>query len=284
MAEGAVLPRCSSPPIGGPSDVSPVVFLLDNDPSVVLPLACLLQTEGFSIRRWTSATEFLEAHNPRIPGCLVTDLCMSERGGFEVQRALLTRGIDRPFIFIAAEGDIRTTVQGMKAGAVSVLGKPVQPAELVTAVREAIAKDAAMRARRRAQADIRARLARLTPRERQVLYLITTGMRNKEIAAELGAVEQTIKVHRGRVLKKMQVPTSTALAGLLHRVQLLPILHSSALSAYAPRAPLVTNAGLSGGLRDSPLGKPCSIPCRRLANPLKPTGSAHGVVEAQPAA
>ena len=207
----------SSPSIRQTSESSSVVFLLDDDPSVLLALGRILQAHHFSIRACTSAAEFIDTHDGRTPGCLVTDLCMPGKNGLEVQSALLARGIDRPIIFITGHGDIRTTVQGMKAGAVTFLSKPVSAAELVAAVREAITKDAAMRARRGEQAEIGARLARLTRRERQVLYLLTTGLLNKQIAAMLGSAEKTIKVHRGRLMRKMHVRTATALVGLLHR-------------------------------------------------------------------
>jgi RNA polymerase sigma factor (sigma-70 family) len=179
----------------------------------------MLQASGFAVRCWTSAVEFLRAHDPREPGCLVTDVRMPEMGGLELQRALLERGSDRAIVFITGQGDIPTTVRAMKAGAVSFLPKPVQRAELVAAVQEAILRDAEARAQQRERNDLVRRLASLTPRERQVLELVTTGMLNKQIAAELGAAEKTIKVHRGRIMEKMQVRTATALVGLLSRAE-----------------------------------------------------------------
>src|SRR4029077_18659655 len=196
----------------------PIVFLLDDELPVVTALARMLQASGFAVRCWTSAAEFLEAHDADAPGCLVTDLRMPEMSGLELQRALLERGSDRAIVFITGQGDIPTTVRAMKAGAVSFLPKPVQRAELVAAVQEAILRDAEVRAQHREREDLvrrlpgrnprrraaRAReelgrrLASLPPRERQVLELVTTGMLNKQIAAELGAAEKTIKVHRGR--------------------------------------------------------------------------------------
>jgi len=197
---------------------SPVVMLLDDESGVVVALSPTLRANGFSICAWTSASKFLEAHHTRSPGCLVTDLRRSGMTGLEVQRLMLARGIDRPVIFISDEGDIGETVLGMRAGAVTVLAKPVQPAALIEAVREAIAKDATMRARRCVQADISARLAQLTARERQVLGLISIGMLNKNIAAELGATEKTIKSHRGRIMDKMRVRTAIALVILVSRL------------------------------------------------------------------
>ena len=197
----------------------PIVFLVDDEQSVVTALARMLQASGFAVRCWTSAVQFLEAHDPHEAGCLVADVRMPEMSGLELQRALLERGSDRAIVFITGQGDIPTTVRAMKAGAVSFLPKPVQRAELVAAVQEAILRDAEVRAQQHERNDLVRRLASLTPRERQVLELVTTGMLNKQIAAELGAAEKTIKVHRGRIMEKMQVRTATALVGLLSRAE-----------------------------------------------------------------
>jgi FixJ family two-component response regulator len=197
----------------------PIVLLLDDEQAVVLALARMLLSTGFAVRYWTSAAEFLEAHDPEAPGCLVTDLCISGMGGLELQRALLERGSHRAIVFITAPGDIPTTVQAMKAGAVSCLSKPVRQAELIAAVEEALLEDAQGRTQHREREVVVRRLASLTPRERQVLDLVATGMLNKQIAAELGAAEKTIKVHRGRIMEKMQVRTATALVGLLSRTE-----------------------------------------------------------------
>jgi FixJ family two-component response regulator len=213
------------------TELHPVVFLLDDEEAVVVALGRMLQASGFAVRAWTSATQFLAAHDPEIPGCLVTDVRMPGMSGLELQHALQARGIDRSMVFITAQGDIATTVQAMKAGAVTFLSKPVRRAELAAAVQEAIAKDAAVRVHQREQQEISRRLATLTPREREVLDLVATGMLNKQIAAELGAAEKTIKVHRGRIMDKMQVRTATALVGLLSRSA------SQAMPAPFSRAP-----------------------------------------------
>jgi FixJ family two-component response regulator len=201
------------------TELHPIVFLLDDEPAVVVALARMLQSSGFTVSPYTSAAEFLEAHDAETPGCLVADVRMPGMNGLELQRTLLARGIDRAVVFVTGQGDIPTTVQAMKAGAVTFLSKPVQRAELVAAVREALLRDAAGRAQHREHEDVVRRLASLTPRERQVLELVATGMLNKQIAAELGAAEKTIKVHRGRIMEKMQVRTATALVGLLSRAE-----------------------------------------------------------------
>ena len=198
---------------------NPIVFLLDDEEAVLVALARMLQSSGFTVSPYTSADDFLAAHDAQTPGCLVADVRMPGMNGLELQRTLLARGVDRAIIFVTGQGDIPTTVQAMKAGAVTFLSKPVRRAELVAAVREALLRDASGRAQHREREDFARRLASLTPRERQVLDLVATGMLNKQIAAELGAAEKTIKVHRGRIMEKLQVRTATALVGLLSRAE-----------------------------------------------------------------
>src|SRR6516162_2856578 len=120
---------------------NPIVFLLDDEEAVLVALARMLQSSGFTVIPYTSADDFLAAHDAQIPGCLVADVHMPGMNGLELQRALLARGIDRAIVFVTGQGDIPTTVQAMKAGAVTFLSKPVQRAELVAAVREALASD-----------------------------------------------------------------------------------------------------------------------------------------------
>jgi FixJ family two-component response regulator len=203
-------------------DARAVVFLLDDDESVVRALARLLHAHGFTASGWTSAREFLAAHDPDVPGCLITDLIMPEMSGLELQRALAARGCLRPIVFITAMGDVPTTVEGMRAGAVSFLCKPVHTDALVAAVQEAIARDAVMRAAFAERDRIDQRLRRLTPRERQVLELVVRGFLNKQIAGELGTAEKTIKVHRGRLMEKMEVKSAAALVKLLANTPLGP--------------------------------------------------------------
>ncbi|MEJ1965431.1 MAG: response regulator [Gammaproteobacteria bacterium] len=199
-------------------DTHPVVFLLDDDETIVLALSRMLRADGFTVRAWTSALDFLESHNPETPGCLVADVLMPAINGLDLQQLLRLRDCMRPIVFITGCADMPTAVQAMKAGAVSCLEKPVRRSDLVAAVREAIDLDAAAREHRREQRAILARLESLTPRERQVLTLVADGMLNKQIAAQLGASEKTIKVHRGRLMEKMQVRSAAALVNLLTRV------------------------------------------------------------------
>jgi FixJ family two-component response regulator len=199
----------------------PTIFLLDDEEMVVIALGRMLQAEGFVTRAWTSAAEFLEEHDAEAPGCLVADVRMPGMSGLDLQNALLDRGMDRCIVFVTGQGDIPTTVQAMKAGAVTFLAKPIQRVELVAAVHEALSKDMVARTQHRERHHISQRLASLTPRERQVLDLVAKGLLNKQIAATLGAAEKTIKVHRGRVMEKMHVRTAVGLVGLLSRADVL---------------------------------------------------------------
>jgi FixJ family two-component response regulator len=201
-------------------EVKPIVFLLDDDSSVLLALSRLLKVGGFETRCFTSVEEFLVAHDPDAPGCLVSDVRMPGMSGLELQSTLAARGCVRSIVFITAHGDIRASVQAMKAGAVTFLPKPVLRAELIAAVEEAIRQDLTARTRQREKNEISKRLATLTPREKQVLELVATGKLNKQIAVELGAAEKTIKVHRGRIMEKMHARSATALVGLLLSVGL----------------------------------------------------------------
>jgi RNA polymerase sigma factor (sigma-70 family) len=195
----------------------PAVFILDDDESLVSALCRLLNGEGFRTRGWTSAKTFLAEHDPDAPGCLLTDLSMPEMSGLELQRALTAAGCGRPIVFITGKGDMITTVEGMRAGALTFLPKPIRGVELVVAVREALAEDAAMRTSQATRRRTLTLLDSLTPRERQVLDLIVQGLPSKQIAAHLGIAENTVKVHRDRLMHKMQVRSVAALINLLTR-------------------------------------------------------------------
>jgi FixJ family two-component response regulator len=194
---------------------SPCVSLLDDQEAVVVAAGRMLRAEGFEVRIWTSAAAFLEAYDSAIPGCLVSDVRMPDMTGLELQQALLARHLRTPIIFMTGVGDVSMAAQAMKAGAVTFLCKPVERAELVAAVREALAYDAAVRARQQEERAISMRLATLTPRELQVLDLVTMGLMNKQIAHALGTAEKTIRKHRGRILEKMNVSTAAALVNML---------------------------------------------------------------------
>ncbi len=179
------------------------LFVVDDEPDVRRALSRLLRSAGFDVQVFSSAAEFLDAHEPDAPGCLILDLAMPEMNGLELQQRLSLMGCKRPIVFLTGKGDIPKTVQAMKSGAVDFLTKPVDGADLLKAVDVALGKDAEERASREVHATLKERLSRLTPREREVLQHVVTGRLNKQIAAELGTVEKTIKVHRARVMQKM---------------------------------------------------------------------------------
>jgi FixJ family two-component response regulator len=196
--------------------------VVDDDPSVLRALARLLSAAGLEVRGFPSPAAFLEAHDPGTPGCLVLDVALPGLGGLEVQKALSVSDCARPIVFVTGRGDIPTTVRAMKGGAVDFLTKPVNDSDLLAAVRNAIEID---RAARQAQVEVdamRQRLARLTPREREVLVHVVAGRLNKQIAADLGTVEKTIKVHRARIMEKMAVGSLAELVRVAERLGLPP--------------------------------------------------------------
>ena len=194
------------------------VMVVDDDPSVRKALARLIQTAGFKVRTFTSAAEFL---NPGPPGglsCLLLDVRMPGLSGLDLQAELTKRKIQIPIIFMTGQGDIPTTVQAMKGGAADFLTKPLQDKDLIVLIREAIKKHERLLADQAEKAVIQGRIDSLSPREREVLMLVVKGLMNKEIADLLGAAEKTIKVHRGRVMLKMQAQSVAELVRAVQRV------------------------------------------------------------------
>ena len=179
------------------------VFVVDDDPSIRRALTRLLRSVGLAVDAYAGAQEFLDAYDPARPGCLVLDVRMPHISGLELQQALAQRAVELPIIFITGHGDVPMSVRAMRAGAIDFLPKPFHDQDLLDAIQRAIARDAELRAARAVRVDVLRRVELLTPREREVLVLVTAGKMNKEIAAQLGASEKTIKVHRARVMKKM---------------------------------------------------------------------------------
>ena len=174
-------------------------------------------------RRLLPHASSCDRHDPNAPGCLVLDVAMPGLNGLELQQALIAGGHELAIVFLTGHGDIPMSVQAMKRGAVDFLTKPVNDDDLLNAVRVAIEKDRLQREERAEVADIQQRLATLTPREREVLQHLITGQLNKQIAADLGTVEKTIKVHRARVLEKMQVHSVAELVHLAERVGIVGV-------------------------------------------------------------
>lgn len=182
---------------------TPTIFVVDDDRAVCTALARLLRAEGFEAAAFDTPEAFLEDHDPSALGCVLLDLSMPGLDGLELQQALAERGSTLPIIFLSGHGDIRSSVRAMKQGAVDFLTKPVNDADLIGAVRVAVDRCERFLNARRQQDKVQHLLDTLTPRERQVLGHIVSGKLNKQVAAELGTVEKTIKVHRARVMMKM---------------------------------------------------------------------------------
>lgn len=199
------------------SDAQPTVYLVDDDASVLKALRRLLSGAGWSVEAFRSPQEFLDRHRDDGPGCLVLDVAMPGLNGLELQEALDARGSLLPIIFLTGHGDIPMSVRAIKRGAVDFLTKPVDGEDLFAAIRVAFGKGQALREARAEMDGIERRLATLTLREREVLAHIVSGRLNKQIAADLGTVEKTIKVHRARVMEKMQVRSLAELVRLAER-------------------------------------------------------------------
>ncbi len=194
------------------------VFIVDDDPGVLKALSRLLRARGYDIRPYASPRAFLADHDAAVPGCAVVDVSMPGLDGLRLQQELTEGGARRPIIFITGKGDIPTSVRAMKAGAVDFLTKPVSEAELFGAIARAEEQDANLRRHHVELATIQAKIATLTPREREVLAHVVAGRLNKQIAGDLGTVEKTIKVHRGRMMEKLGVRTVADLVRLAEKV------------------------------------------------------------------
>jgi FixJ family two-component response regulator len=181
------------------------VFVIDDEPAVRKSLSRLLITSGYRVRSFESAEIFLAQQDPAVPGCLLLDVCLPGLSGMELQRSLIASPRARPIVFLTGRSDIQIGVDAMKAGAVDFLTKPIDGKLLVAAIDQALRLDAERRLESAIRTTIQRRFDALTPRERQVMEQVIRGRLNKQIAADLGAGEKTIKVHRGRVMSKMQV-------------------------------------------------------------------------------
>jgi FixJ family two-component response regulator len=200
-------------------DGAPRAFLVDDQPAVLKALARLLAAEGIAVQPYGSAQDFLDSGQAGAPGCLVLDLSMPGMGGLALQQALAAQDSLLPVVFLTGQGNIEAGVEAMKLGAADFLTKPVDGARLLLAVRAAFERNRLARAERAGRLAILARLASLTPREREVMDLLIEGLLNKQVAATLGTVEKTVKVQRARIMLKMQVRSLTALVRLVDRAR-----------------------------------------------------------------
>lgn len=186
------------------SHPTPIVFVVDDDISVRESLELLLRCEGWQAETFVSAQEFLNRARPVVPSCLVLDVSLPGGNGLDLQKRLALERTDMPIIFITGHGDVRTSVQAMKAGAVEFLMKPFKQTVLLGAIRESLDRSRLALVREMEVRALRNRYASLTRRERQVMELVVSGLLNKQVGAELGISEITVKAHRGRVMQKMQ--------------------------------------------------------------------------------
>jgi FixJ family two-component response regulator len=198
-------------------NVEPKVYLVDDEASVLKAVSRVLKAAGFRTETFDSAQQFLKSHDRDSPGCLVLDMAMPGVGGLELQETLAAERIRMPIVFLTGRADVPTTVRAMKRGAADFLTKPVDDVQLVEAVTRAMEKDLRSRREHAELDDIQERLATLTPREREVLAHVVSGMLNKEVAAALGAAEKTIKIHRARVMEKMGADSLADLVRIAQR-------------------------------------------------------------------
>lgn len=196
------------------------IFIVDDDPSVLRALTRLLRSAGAQVRGYGSAEEFMTQHEAGAPGCLVLDVSMPGFTGLELQDWLRQSKSPLPIVFITGRGDIPTSVRAMKGGAVDFLTKPVNDTELLAALTTALDRSRRIHARLAGRAALHALLDTLTPREREVFHHLILGKLNKQIAADLGTVEKTIKVHRARVLEKLGASSIADLVRLAERAGL----------------------------------------------------------------
>ncbi|MBK8537672.1 MAG: response regulator transcription factor [Candidatus Competibacteraceae bacterium] len=193
----------------------PTVFIIDDDPAVRDALGLLLRAGGLSVDTFASAAEFLAADAARQPGCVVLDVRMPGMSGLELQKQLQTQGNRIPIIFMTGHGDVPMAIRAMKAGAFDFIEKPFQGEMLRARIHEALELDSRERRRQTLRADAAARMARLSPREREVLDRVAMGQYNKVIAAELGISLSTVEIHRKRVMEKVQAESLSDLIRML---------------------------------------------------------------------
>jgi len=198
---------------------APVVFVVDDDPSVRSSLKFLLSTVGLQVESFDSADTFLHKKRPDVPSCLVLDVRLPGLSGLDFQRELAARNIRIPIVFLTGHGDIPMSVRAMKAGAVEFLTKPFRDQDLLDAVRIALERDRARREQEKEVTGLQQRLDSLTSREQQVVSMLVSGMLNKQIAGQLGTAESTVKVQRSRAMEKMHAQSLVDLVRMIEKLK-----------------------------------------------------------------
>ena len=202
------------------SDTTPIVFVVDDDVSVRESLELLIQASGWEPETFTSAQEFLAHPRPSVPSCLILDVALPDLNGLDLQKQLAAERSEMPIIFITGCGDVPTSVQAMKAGAIEFLTKPFRDDVLMRAIGHALDRSRRALEHEAKIMALRGSYALLTPREREVMVLVVSGLLNKQVGGELGISEITVKAHRGQVMRKMKADSLPALVNMVARLGL----------------------------------------------------------------